>query len=61
MIITTKDLAMIIRQARKNQGLTQDDLAGLSGLGRRFISELENAKETAQIGIVFITQNNRFG
>jgi HTH-type transcriptional regulator/antitoxin HipB len=57
MILQTKDLAVIIRQSRKLQGLTQEDLAGLSGLGRRFISELENGKQTAQIGKVFVVLN----
>jgi HTH-type transcriptional regulator/antitoxin HipB len=57
MILETKDLADIIRQSRKLQGLTQEDLAGLSGLGRRFISELENGKQTAQIGKVFVVLN----
>ena len=57
MILQTKDLADVIRQTRKLQGLTQDDLAGLSGLGRRFISELENGKQTAQIGKVFVVLN----
>lgn len=57
MIITTNDLAVLMRHTRKTQGLTQDDLAGLSGLGRRFISELENGKETAQIGKVLLVLN----
>ena len=57
MILETKDLADIIRQSRKLQGLTQEDLAGISGLGRRFISELENGKQTAQIGKVLVVLN----
>jgi HTH-type transcriptional regulator/antitoxin HipB len=57
MILETKDLADIIRQSRKLQGLTQEDLAGMSGLGRRFISELENGKQTAQIGKVLVVLN----
>lgn len=47
-------LGKIIRQARKYQKLTQDDLSGLTGLGLRFISEVENGKETAQIGKVLL-------
>lgn len=43
----TNDLGHIIRDARKAQGLTQDQLAGMTGTGRRFISELENGKDTA--------------
>lgn len=49
-ILQTSDLATLIKSARKAQKLTQDDLAGLSGIGRRFISDVENGKDTAQIG-----------
>lgn len=45
-----RDLGNIIRKARKSQGLTQEELAGMTGTGRRFISEVENGKETIQIG-----------
>ncbi|TAE80304.1 MAG: transcriptional regulator [Alphaproteobacteria bacterium] len=45
----SKHLGMIIQSARKAQKLSQDDLAGLTGTGRRFISELESGKETAQL------------
>lgn len=51
------DLAKIVRQTRKKQGLTQTDLAGLSGLGRRFISELERGKPRAQIAKVLLVLN----
>lgn len=47
-----KELGQIVREARKAQGLSQDDLAGLTGTGRRFIGDLENGKETAQLGKV---------
>ena len=51
-IRTAKDVGRIVRTARKTQGLNQDDLAGLTGTGRRFIGELENGKETSQLGKV---------
>jgi y4mF family transcriptional regulator len=50
----TKDLGKTIREARKKQGLTQDDLAGMTGTGRRFISDLEKGKDTAQVGKVLL-------
>ena len=37
-----------MRKKRKNMQLTQYDLAAVSGVGVRFISELENGKETVQ-------------
>ncbi len=45
-----KLLGQMVRDTRKEQGLSQDDLAGLSGTGRRFVSELENGKDTAHLG-----------
>jgi HTH-type transcriptional regulator/antitoxin HipB len=53
-IIDAKALGKMVRDARKEQGLTQDDLAGMTGTGRRFISDVENGKETSQIGKVLL-------
>jgi y4mF family transcriptional regulator len=39
-----------VRDARKKQGLTQEQLAALCGVGTRFLRELEHGKETCQIG-----------
>jgi len=52
-----EDLAKVIKSTRKKQGMTQTELAGISGLGRRFISELENAKPTAQVAKVILVLN----
>ena len=43
-------LGEIIRQARKEQGLTQEQLAAITGVGVRFIRELEQGKESCHIG-----------
>lgn len=48
----TKDLADIIKKKRKEQKLTQPQLAGLCNVGVRFIVDLESGKETCQIGRV---------
>ena len=53
-IPSTEELGHVIRDARKEQNLTQDDLAGITGTGRRFIGDLENGKETAEIGKVLL-------
>lgn len=45
-------LGLAIRRARKSQGLTQAELAGLAGTGLRFLSELENGKRTVALGKV---------
>ena len=41
-----------IKKKRKTMKLTQKDLASLCGVGTRFISELENGKNTLEIGKV---------
>lgn len=46
----TKCLGLLIRAERKAQGLTQEQLAGLTGVGVRFVRELEAGKATCQIG-----------
>lgn len=49
-ISDTKTLGNLIRQERKQQGLTQEQLAGVVGVGIRFVRELEAGKESCQIG-----------
>jgi len=48
----TKDLAINAYILRKEQKLTQPQLAGLCNVGVRFIVDLESGKETCQIGKV---------
>jgi y4mF family transcriptional regulator len=43
-------LGKAIRRHRKFMGLTQQDAAGLCGVGERFLSELERGKESASLG-----------
>ncbi len=43
-------LSRIVRQTRKEQGLTQEQLAATTGVGVRFIRELEQGKESCHIG-----------
>jgi len=46
------ELGKVIRGARKSKGLTQQKFADLAGVGRRFLSELEQGKQTLEIGKV---------
>ncbi len=46
------DLGMLIRLHRKTQGLTQEQLAAICGVGVRFLRELEQGKEACHIGKV---------
>lgn len=45
---SVRELGSLIRQVRKSQRLTQEDLSGLAGFGNRFIIDLERGKETVQ-------------
>lgn len=45
-------LGKYIREKRKEQNLTQHQLAAVSGTGVRFIVELEQGKETCHVGKV---------
>ncbi len=49
---STADIGALVRLARKEQNLRQDALAGVAGVGLRFIIDLEAGKPTAQIGKV---------
>ena len=48
--LTPKSLGNLVKQRRGQLLLTQAELAMVSGTGVRFISDLENGKETCQIG-----------
>jgi y4mF family transcriptional regulator len=50
-ITDSKTLGSLVRQERKAQGLTQEELAGLTGVGVRFVRELEAGKESCQVGL----------
>ena len=49
-VLSSKEFGTAIRTARKAQGLRQDQLAGATGVGTRFIVDLEAGKSTAQLG-----------
>ncbi len=51
-ITSIKKLGALVRKTRKSQGLTQEKLAAVSGVGVRFIRELEKGKESCEIGKV---------
>ena len=47
--ITMNQIATFIKQKRKEAGLTQEEFAIRSGLGLRFVRELEQGKETVRM------------
>ncbi len=47
------ELGETLRAARIRKGMSQQEVALAAGVGRRFVSELEGGKATAEIGRVF--------
>lgn len=54
MLRSTTQLGELVRTVRKEQGLTQLDVAGLAGLSNRFVIDLERGKETLQMQKVLV-------
>jgi HTH-type transcriptional regulator / antitoxin HipB len=50
MRCSPQQIGALIRQTRRNLGVTQKDLALTSGTGLRFVIDLERGKETCEIG-----------
>lgn len=52
MKYTTEKIGELVKNTRKNIGVTQKELALTSGTGLRFIIEMEKGKPTCQFGKV---------
>ncbi len=48
--MTAEKLGDLVKKRRKELGMNQGELALVSGTGVRFISDLENGKETCELG-----------
>ena len=48
--MTTAYIGDTIKKRRKQLGINQIDLAMVANTGRRFISDLENGKESCELG-----------
>ncbi len=48
--MTVTEIGVRIRAERKRQGVTQLELSQAADVGRRFVVELENGKDTVQVG-----------
>ncbi len=48
--VKIEKLGIIVKQVRKEQGLTQEQLAATSGVGVRFVRDLEQGKASCHIG-----------
>ncbi len=54
-VSSTRDIGLLVRASRTEKGWTQADLARNVGTTQRWISEIENGKATAEIGMVLQT------
>jgi len=50
---STRDLGRYVRDRRRAAGLSQHALATRALVSRRWLSELESGKPTAEIGLIF--------
>ena len=50
IVYSTEDLGLLIRSERKAQGYTQTELAELANTSLSFLSNLENGKDSSEIG-----------
>lgn len=51
-ILSAIDIGRIIKQKRKDDGLTLEDAAAVCGVSYAFLSALENGKETVRLNKV---------
>jgi HTH-type transcriptional regulator/antitoxin HipB len=51
-VTSAAELGALIRARRRERGLSQTELAELSGVSLRFVSEVERGRATAGIGLV---------
>jgi y4mF family transcriptional regulator len=54
-IVNARDLGLAVRQARRDRGQTQSELAAAAGVSRRWLSGLEAGKPTAEFGLILRT------
>ncbi len=56
-IASPADLGRLVRAVRERRHFSQQEFADLAGVGRRFLSELENGKPTLELGKVLKVAN----
>lgn len=54
-VATARDLGLHLRERRQDLRMTQSELATAAGVSRRWVSDLEAGKATAEIGLVLRT------
>lgn len=54
-IVNARDLGLVVRERRRRLGKTQAQLATAAAVSRRWLSDLERGKPTAEFGLVLRT------
>lgn len=54
IVTDSVNLGQLIRAERRRQKLTQEQLAAVAGVGVRFLRELENGKDSCQVGLALL-------
>lgn len=49
---SVSDLGLALRATRKGSKVRLDDLAGIAGVSKQFVSDVEHGKPTVQLGLV---------
>lgn len=52
IVHTAEDIGRLIRERRAELSLSQDQVAGIAGVNRRVLGELERGKSTVRLEIV---------
>lgn len=52
-LASVRDLGLYIRDRRRQLDMTQTDLSASAQVSRRWLSDLEAGKSTAEIGLIF--------
>jgi len=54
---STEELGEFVRAYRKDRGITQGKVSGLSNVSTKFLSEFERGKKTSEIGKILQVLN----
>ena len=58
IVSSAQDIGKLVKVKRKQDGLTQTELAELCQIGTRFLSELENGKPSLHLDKVMLVLQN---
>jgi HTH-type transcriptional regulator/antitoxin HipB len=56
-IRTAGEVALLVRDARVRQGISQEELAARVGVSRKWVSELEHGKGSVELALALRTLN----